>query len=117
MRNTDDKKKTFRGTADELARHMAPYVARAKVSDTVPYKAGESYLYEITAGWESDLLRRDTDTLTVRNGFELEQAFFAPRIKTIYVPQDASITRNIIRRVCSRHGQGKTVFYEVNKDE
>ena len=36
MRNTDDKKKTFRGTADELARHMAPYIARAKVSETVP---------------------------------------------------------------------------------
>lgn len=117
MRSSDKSSKSVQKAANDLAEHMMPYAAKAKIADSIPYQAGESYLYEITAGWESDLLRRDSDTLTVRNGFELEQAFFAPDIKVIYVPRDASITRNVIRRVCSRHGQGKTVFYEVNKDE
>ena len=112
-----DREKAIKQAANDLGEHVAPYAARAKIADTIPYRAGESYLYEITAGWESDLLRRDSETLTVKNGFELEQAFFAPDIKAIYIPKDASITRNVIRRVCSRHGQGKTVFYEVHKDE
>lgn len=95
-----------------LASKLLPIVARKKAANNLPVNAGGSFFYELGKGWETDILRKDNDVCTVTNVFELEDAFTDQRIKTILIPHNASITKTIALRVCRRHGQGKTVFYE-----
>ena len=92
---------------------LLAYVARRGAARGFPVIAGTSYFYEVQAGWESRVLREDSRILKVYTTFELEDAFASRSGDTILVPIGAAITKTVAQRVCRRHGEGKTVFYEV----
>ena len=77
-----------------------------------PTTEGGSYFFDVEPGWETRVLRTDQKVTTVLSVQHLEEAFTDPTVSTIFIPADSSITRTIARRVCQRHGQGKTVFFE-----
>jgi hypothetical protein len=88
-------------------------LARRRATAGVPHREGGSTLYEIPAGWESLMIARDPAVCVVKTGFSLEDAFVDPAVKTIFVPRSSALTATVVKRVCARHGQGKTVFLEV----
>lgn len=96
---------------------LLPHLARRKAASTVPHKEGESYLYMVPAGWQTETLLQDERICKVRSVLALENAFTDQDVNLIFIPRDASITATIARRVCNRHGAGKTVFFEVGHNE
>jgi len=98
-----------------LASELLPVIARKKAAQTLPVQVGNSYFYEVPAGWQADALHVDTTLRIVRNLFELESAFEDIDVPMIFVPGTASITKTAAFQVCRRHAQEKTVFFEVNR--
>lgn len=100
-----------------MAADLLPIIARKRAACNFPIQAGGSYFYDVPSGWQTDALRVDREVRVVRNSFELEDAFVDPATHMVLIPQDASITKTVALRVCRRHGQGKTIFYEVSGHE
>lgn len=98
---------------DDLLRTIARQRATAGPSE----REGGSTLYRIPAGWESTIMARDPAVRRVTTSFQLEDAFTDPDVATILVPRDAVLTFTVVRRVCARHGMGKTVFFEGEDNE
>jgi hypothetical protein len=98
---------------DELLR----IIARQRATAGPAERAGGSTLYRIPAGWESLIMARDPSVRRVTTSFQLEDAFTDPDVATILVPRGAVLTFTVVRRVCARHGMGKTVFFEGDKNE
>lgn len=96
-----------------MAAQLLPAIARKKAACSFPIQAGGSYFYDVPSGWQTDALLCDRDVRAVRNMLALEDAFLDPETHMIFIPGDASITKTVALRVCRRHGQGKTIFYEV----
>ncbi len=105
------------GVIAKLAAGMLPVMARKRATKTFPVHSGASFFYELDSGWETRILEQDDDVRTVRSTLDLEDAFSDEKVKTILIPDNSSITRHVAMRVSRRHGQGKTVFYEVNESE
>lgn len=78
-----------------------------------PQRAGASFFFEVKSGWELRALADDENVRKVYTTTGLEDAFHDQTVRTILVPRDASISKNVVLRVCGRHGHGKTVFFEV----
>ena len=102
---------------DSLARKLLPDVARERAARSFPTRAGFSFFYELDGGWETRILMEDTEVRKVRTAMELEEAFMDVRVKIIFIPKSSAVTRTVALRVCRRHGDGKTVFYEGKDHE
>jgi hypothetical protein len=102
-------------TPDELRRAISTRheSATSSLSPIEPQRAGASFFFEVKGGWEVRALADDENVRKVYTTTGLEDAFHDQTVRTILVPRDASITKNVVLRVCSRHGHGKTVFFEV----
>jgi hypothetical protein len=92
-------------------------IARRRATAGPARHEGGSMLYETGPGWEAAIIARDPAVRRVTTSFALEEAFADPAAATIFIPRGAAITLTVARRVCSRHGLGKTVFYEGDNDE
>lgn len=98
---------------DELL-HM---VARRHKAEGAPQQVGASFFFEVKPGWE---VRALSDDLNVRKVFTvsgLEDAFHDKTVRTVLIPRDAAVGRNTALRVCRRHGEGKTVFFETDPQD
>jgi hypothetical protein len=100
-----------------LARQIAGTVGRNHLTAGMPATEGGSYFFEVRPGWETRVLRSDSKVTTVLSVRHLEEAFVDPTVLTIFIPADSAITRALARRVCRRHGRGKTVFFEISGSE
>jgi len=107
----------FARPVEQMAAKLLPLIAKRKMAGEIPFNAGASFFYEIDAGWETDMLLHDPAAQSVRNIMELEKAFDDRAVKTILIPYYASLTRAAALRVCQRHNQAKTVFFEVKDYE
>ncbi len=110
--NTETARTRLAGMAAEIL----PVIARKKMASIFPVQAGWSYLYTVSMGWETDVLRLDEDVFTAHNILEFEHAFSNPDIHMVFVPRDSSVTRSAALRICRRSTQIKTIFYEVNRE-
>lgn len=99
--------------SDELQRMMARRQDSARVSPLEPERAGASFFFEVKSGWEIRTLADDESVRKVYTTLGLEDAFHDQTVRTILIPRDSSVTKTAAMRVCGRHGQGKTVFFEV----
>ena len=104
---------TADGGMDELLR----IIARQRSTAGPSQREGGSTLYRIPGGWESRIMASDPAVRRVTTSFQLEDAFTDPDVTTILVPRDAVLTFTVVRRVCARHGMGKTVFFEGDENE
>lgn len=82
-----------------------------------PQSAGASFFFEVKGGWEVQALVDDVGVRKVYTVSGLEDAFHDQTVRTILVPCDANIHKNVAMRVCKRHGRGKTVFFETGSDD
>lgn len=105
--------KTAAPGMDELLRTIARQRSTAGPSE----REGGSTLYRIPGGWESKIMASDPSVRRVTTSFQLENAFTDPDVTTILIPRDAVLTFTVVRRVCARHGMGKTVFFEGEDNE
>lgn len=99
------------------AEALLPHVARQRAARTFPTRAGFSFFYELGGGWETRILQDDPEVCKARTARDLEDAFTDGRVKIIFIPKTAAVTKNVALRVCRRHGAGKTVFYEGKDNE
>lgn len=113
MKPRDDMAAAQKAEAESDTQELLFLLARRWATAGVPTREGSSTLYEIPAGWESLMIARDPAVTVAKTGFALEDAFVNPDVKTIFVPRSSALTATVIRRVCARHGQGKTVYFEV----
>lgn len=88
-------------------------VARRRETALEPQRVGASFFFEVQGGWEVRALVDDVNVRKVYTLSGLEDAFHDQTVRTILIPLDASVGRTAAMRVCSRHGHGKTVFFEV----
>jgi hypothetical protein len=100
-----------------LARKLLPEVAHERAVRNFPTRAGFSFFYELSGGWETRILMEDSEVRKVSTSLALEEAFADPRVKIIFIPRSSAVTRTVALRVCRRHGAGKTVFYEGKDNE
>ncbi len=98
---------------DELRRMMARRRETAHISSLEPERAGASFFFEVKGGWEVRALVDDENVRKVYTTSGLEDAFHDQTVRTVLIPRDSSVTKTAAMRVCGRHGQGKTVFFEV----
>jgi hypothetical protein len=98
---------------NNLAKKMVEAIGRTHLTSGQPAIEGGSYFFEVKPGWETRVLRDDSKVTTVLSVTHLEEAFIDPTVTTVFIPSDSSITRSVARRVCRRHGNGKTIFFEV----
>ena len=96
-----------------LLQDILAQIARRRAASRYPVQAGGSYFYEMESGWELDVLRDAAEVTKVHTIFQLEDAFADQNARIILIPSGAAVTRAVAIRVCQRHGQGKTIFYEV----
>lgn len=97
-----------------LLQDLLAHIARRRAASRYPVQAGGSYFYELESGWELDVLRDAAEVTKVHTIFQLEDAFVDINARIILIPAGATVTKTVAIRVCQRHGQGKTIFYEVN---
>jgi hypothetical protein len=96
---------------------MLRQIAGKKLTVQSPLVSGASHFYEVAGGWETDIFKGSRNVKLVMNVRDLEDAFLDTGVRTIFIPRQASVTRNVALRVCRRHGQGKSVFFEVENHE
>ena len=112
------QEKPARATAGAKAPdELLALIARRRATAGPAHHEGGSMLYETGPGWEAAIVARDPAVRRVMTSFALEEAFEDTSVATIFIPRGAAITLTVARRVCSRHGLGKTVFYEGESDE
>lgn len=92
-------------------------LARRRATAGMAHIAGATSLYEVAPGWEAGVLADDPAVCRVENSFAFEEALLDTGVATIFIPASAAITLTVARRICARHGMGKTVFYEGGKNE
>ena len=97
---------------DELMR----MVARRRETALEPQRIGASFFFEVKGGWEVRALVDDLNVRKVYTISGLGVAFHEQTGRTILIPHDSSVTKTAAIRVCSRHGQGKTVFFEIKSE-
>ena len=97
---------------DELMR----MVARRRETALEPQRIGASFFFEVKGGWEVRALVDDLNVRKVYTVSGLEDAFHDQTVRTILIPHDSSVGRTAAMRVCRRHGQGKTVFFETRTE-
>ena len=96
-------------SSEELMR----MVARRRETALAPQRVGASFFFEVDGGWEVRALVDDLNVRKVYTLSGLEDAFHDQTVRTILITSDSAVDRNTAVRVCSRHGQGKTVFFEI----
>ncbi len=101
---------------ERLAADLLPVIARKSLARAMPDHVGQSYIYETTAGWETEAMGADETVMVVRDMRALEEAFLNMAVKTVIVPAGAAMNRTVLHRVCRRHGHGKAIFYEVTDE-
>lgn len=106
-----------RDGADTLQQELLRMVARRRETATEPQRYGASFFFEVRSGWEVRALADDPGVRQAFTPTGLEDAFHDKTVRTILIPCDASISRTIAIRICSRHGEGKTVFFEVEQED
>ncbi len=99
-------------SSDELLR----MVARRRETALEPQRVGASFFFEVKGGWEVRALLDDVNVRKVYTISGLEDAFHDQTVRTILIPRDATVSQNVAIRVCGRHGQGKTVFFEAKSE-
>lgn len=98
---------------DELLRMIARRRETSYQTAIEPQRVGASFFFEVKGGWEVRALVDDLNVRKVYTASGLEDAFHDKTVRTILIPRDSNVNRNIALRVCSRHGEGKTVFFEM----
>ena len=91
-------------------------VARRRETALEPQRVGASFFFEVKGGWEVRALLDDVNVRKVYTISGLEDAFHDQTVRTILIPRDATVSQNVAIRVCGRHGQGKTVFFEAKSE-
>ena len=100
------------GSGQRLWDNIVHQVVRKKLSEKMPIQVRGSYIYEFAAGWESKVIRKDPDVVTLRDISSLRRAMANPDTKYIFVPSTAALTRAHIEEVCESQTLAKTIFYE-----
>ncbi len=112
-RHADGHKEGKDSPSDDLQRMMARRREAAHIAALEPQRAGASFFFEVKSGWELRALTDDENVRKVYTTSGLEDAFHDQTVRTILIPRDSSITKTAAMRVCGRHEQAKTVFFEV----
>ena len=97
-------------TMDEVAAVVAQKNAMDQGCIFLPHG---SRLFTVEKGWQSQAIRRDRGVATSETLMAFEAALRNPDVKVIFLPADALVTDDDIRRICQRNGVTKTLFKEV----
>lgn len=101
---------------DPSSEELMRMVARRRETALAPQRVGASFFFEVHSGWEVRTLVDDLDVRKVYTISGLEDAFHDQTVRTILIPCDSAVDRTTAMRVCGRHGQGKTVFFETRPE-
>ncbi len=102
---------------EELAERLLPFAARTSAAQKFPVHAGASYIYEVAQGWETFVLAQDEAVKSASSAIDLEEAMCNTAVKTILVPLESSLSRKMTLLIAARHGQAKTIYFEVDENE
>ena len=90
--------------------------ARLTRHSLAPYRLGSikgSDIYQVTEGWQREVLLSDDNIHAVNNAEEFENAVQNPKLFSIFVLKNASLTQEITKRILERNALSKTVFWEA----
>lgn len=106
--------KTTAVISTEQAELIASRLARQQViAAGKTLEVGGSEVYKVQAGWECAQIRQDPNVVEVTTVAELEAAVQDPEQATIFVPNDAAVTLEILERVLKRNSLEKTIFWQA----
>ena len=98
----------------EVLDEVAAAVAQQKAMERGPlFLPHGCRLFKVSAGWESNMIRRDKGVVSCATLLELEAALRSPDVKVLFIPMDAIFTDADVEKVCQRNGVTKTLFKEV----
>lgn len=75
---------------------------------------GASVVYQVQGGWPRAILEKTGKIMCVENVHDFEEALQNPAPTGLYVPVQAHLTPEIVRRIILRHHLAKTIFWEVD---
>jgi len=88
-------------------------IACADLMEHILDSFGGSTIYAVTRGWQITHLISRQEMVEAASALTFEHAVHDAAIGTIFVPQSATITREIAGRILLESGQVKTIFWEV----
>ena len=74
-----------------------------------------STIYQISEGWQRDVLIANGHMTIATDTLELEEAVQQPNIYTILIPLKAALTQELTKRILLRNPLPKTILWEVTK--
>lgn len=72
-----------------------------------------SYIYRVHAGWEAEQVKSERNVSKVTSAMELREAMENPDVVTIFIPQVASLTMEMVEKILKQSSLDKTLFWEA----
>jgi hypothetical protein len=98
---------------DKAQPELLRRLARKTLQPAYVGSVNGSDIYQISEGWQREVLLGDSDVVVVRSASEFETAVESPHTHTLFVPSRAALTQEIAERILERNPLSKTIFWEI----
>lgn len=71
-----------------------------------------SHIFRVHTGWEAEQVQSERRVSRVTSATELRDAMENPDVATIYIPQQAALTMEMVTRVLEKSSLDKTLYWE-----
>ena len=98
-----------------LAGNLSSKIARQQLmaAGSAAYVEGGSEVYAVPQGWECEQLKADPQVTTAISTVAFEAAVKDVDCATIFIPKQAALTLEMVKRVLGRNALSKTIFWEA----
>lgn len=72
-----------------------------------------SNIFRVEKGWEAEQVKSARNVSKVTSTTELRAAMEDPEVVTIYIPQKAALTMEMVEKVLKQSSLDKTLFWEA----
>lgn len=110
MNDNVPSKETVKAQADSLLSKVAR--TQSTDNDFLGEVFG-SHIFRVHAGWEAEQVKSERRVSKVTSTLELRAAMENPDVVTIYIPQQAALTMEMVKKVLKQSSLDKTLYWEA----
>lgn len=88
-------------------------MARATLNDAFLASIHGCDVYQVTQGWQREVLLGEKNIVIARNTGEMRDAVQASDVYTIFIPKESNLTQEIAERILEDSRFAKTIFWEI----
>ncbi|MCK5295279.1 MAG: hypothetical protein KAJ75_00185 [Alphaproteobacteria bacterium] len=99
-------------TPQRLVNELTPRLARQKA---LARPVGMD-IYLVTENWEVKVFEEDENIKKAESCMQLEECIKDPKTETIFIPENAAITKEKLFEIVERNSLKKTIFWEKDDE-